>query len=200
MRVARGLGGYVASVSLNTPGREGSAVLTLRIPIGRVQEAVARFSELGTLVAQQFRVHDLQRQVSTQQIRIAKLRGRRERLEQALRRPLSAETRSRLQAELAGVRSALTRLTRAREQAIRRGKLARVTLALTTRNENAAVPEKPGVIGRALQNARAVLAKEIAWILYALVVLAPLLLVAAVAIPAARLVRRRSDRVLLERP
>lgn len=200
MRVARSLGGHVAAVSFNTPGSEGTATLRLRVPIGRVQEAVARFSSLGTLVAQQFRIEDLQRGQNRRSDRIVKLRGRIDRLNAALRGSLTAEARARIAAELAGARRALGLLTRQNRDTLRRARLARVSLALTTQEEAAAAPKSPGRIGRALDDAGAVLAKEIAWTLYLLVVLAPLLLLAGLVLLAAQLTRRRGDRVLLERP
>ena len=200
IRVTRGLGGYVASVSLNTPGREGYAALRLRIPIARIQEAITRFSGFGTLVGQQFRVEDLQRQANQQQDRIAKLRGRIERLQRALARPLGAEERSRLQAQLVAARQALARSVLANRQTVRRARLAQVTLSLTTREAAAVKPERSGRIERALEDAGAILAKEIAWVLYFLIVLAPLLVLGALAFVATRLARRRSDRLILERP
>ncbi|MBA3366677.1 MAG: DUF4349 domain-containing protein [Actinobacteria bacterium] len=201
MQIARSLGGHVVSVSFNTPGREGFAALRLRVPIGRVQTAVARFSSLGTLAGQQFRVEDLQREFNVRRDRMTKLRARIARLETALRNPsLSPEAKASLEAQLAGARQLLTRLSRTNRQTVRRASLATVSLALTSREESAAVPEPPGRIGRALRDAGTILAKEIAWVLYGLIVVAPLLLLGGLAFAAARVARRRGDRVLLERP
>jgi len=201
MQIARSLGGHVVSVSFDTPGREGFAALRLRVPIGRVQTAVARLSSLGTLTGQQFRVEDLQRQFNVRRDRTTKLRGRIARLEAALRNPsLSPEAKASLEAQLAGARQLLTRLIRTNRQTVRQARLATVSLALTSREKAVAVAEPPGRIERALRDAGTILAKEVAWVLYALIVLAPLLLLGGLAFAAARVARRRNDRVLLEGP
>ena len=51
------LGGYVTYVDYGTSGRkDGEAALAVRVPVGRVQAAVARFSQLGTILEQQTEV------------------------------------------------------------------------------------------------------------------------------------------------
>ena len=47
--------------------------MTLRVPVARVQTAVVRLSGLGTLLAQNVRVNDLQTQVDTLERRIVRL-------------------------------------------------------------------------------------------------------------------------------
>src|SRR5207244_4183312 len=39
MQIARGYGGYVVSVDMNTPGRRGRAYLVLKIPVTKVEDA-----------------------------------------------------------------------------------------------------------------------------------------------------------------
>ena len=61
IRSTRALGGYVTYVDYGTSGaREGEATLAVRVPVGRVQTAVARFSQLGTILEQQTEIVDLQ--------------------------------------------------------------------------------------------------------------------------------------------
>src|SRR5262245_887303 len=75
MQIARGYGGYVASVDMNTPGELGTASLVLRVPVTKVEEAVLRLGRLGEVTAQRVRIQDLQRQANLQQRQIARLRA-----------------------------------------------------------------------------------------------------------------------------
>ena len=60
--LTRSLGGFVVSSSVAT-GDEGSASITLRVPVDRVQEAIAGLSGLGRIVAQQVTVEDRQESI-----------------------------------------------------------------------------------------------------------------------------------------
>jgi Domain of unknown function (DUF4349) len=199
VRIARSLGGYPAYVDVDT-ARQGDAALRLRVPVGRVQEAVLRLSRLGTIVTQRYSVTDLQRQSNDQLRRIAELEGRIGRLRLTLAGgKLTPERRARLQLELDRLQ-AQRRAGRSQHAAtLRRGRLATVTLSLTTRS--AAVPAKPhqsGRIGGALADAGSVLAHELAWALYLLVVLAPIAALGALVVLALRFLRRREERFALE--
>ena len=61
MQIARGYGGYVSSVDMNTPGQHGTASLVLRVPVTKVEDAVLRLGQLGEVTAQRVRIQDLQR-------------------------------------------------------------------------------------------------------------------------------------------
>jgi hypothetical protein len=198
MRVTRRLGGYVASVDYGT-GRRGQATLVLRIPIAHVQQAVVRFSHLGTILSQQVALEDVQGQVNDQTKRIIVLRRQIAILERALRtQTLTPEQRARLEIQLANTKASLAALIRQKAATVKRARLARVALTLTT-EKVAAVPHKPGRIDRALDNAGSILTREAAIALYILVVAGPLLLLAAAAVAGGRLVRRRGEQRLLER-
>ena len=57
----RSLAGAVETVDYGTPSTgSGSALIALRVPVARAQEALARFSALGTITAQQVQIRDLQ--------------------------------------------------------------------------------------------------------------------------------------------
>ena len=56
----RALGGYVRTVDYGEGRGEGTARLVVRVPIGRVQTAILRFSELGTILDQHVSVRDVQ--------------------------------------------------------------------------------------------------------------------------------------------
>jgi hypothetical protein len=80
---------------------------------------------------------------------------------------------------------------------VRRAELARVGLTLVTPAAKASAA--PGRFDRTLDDAGSVLARELEILLYALVVVGPLLAVGGIAIALGRAQRRRSDRRLLER-
>lgn len=199
MRLARSYGGYVAFVDYDTGGREGRAELRLRIPVTRVQSAIVRLSALGEVVGQGFRVTDLQRTFDRLEDRIARQRGLVARLRGDVRDPsLSAEERIQAQLGLQRAERTLRRLVGDSRQVTSRARLAKVSLSLTT--QDAAVAAKqPGRIERAFTDAGSVLAKEVAWALYVLVVALPLLLLAVILVLVARTARRRGERLLLER-
>ena len=75
MQIARGYGGYVSSVDMNTPGQHGTASLVLRVPVTRVEDAVLRLGQLGEVTAQRVRIEDLQREANVLQREIAKLQA-----------------------------------------------------------------------------------------------------------------------------
>lgn len=194
MRDARSLGGYIVSVRYGTPedGR-GDATLTLRVPIARVQEAIARFSSLGTLVTQRISLDDIQPQADRLAKQIAARRARIRELEAKQRR--TGLTDAEL-AELRGARRALDRLTRRRTAVVREGTYARVTLELTTRKP-AEKREEPGRFDTFWDDASKILATELIWLLYALVVAGPFVLLAVLAWLAERGRRRRANDALL---
>jgi Domain of unknown function (DUF4349) len=200
LRLTREYGGYVVSAQTSTPERgRGSAELVVRIPRTRVQQAVVSFSELGTILAQQVHVEDLQAQVDDLSERIAQLVGENARIRKQLENPnLPAETRARLSAQLAENRRQLAELRTTKQQTTREGTLATVSLSLTTEKQ-AAAPPAPSRIDRALDKAGTVLAWEAAVVLVALVTLGPLLLLGALVWFAVRFARRRSEERLLER-
>jgi Domain of unknown function (DUF4349) len=199
MQVARSLGGYVAFVNLDT-ARSGDASLRLRVPIGSVQTAISRLSGLGTIVAQSFTITDLQHQADQQLDAIAVAEGRVGRLALTLRDlSLSPERRARLELALAQAQRELRSLRAAHQATVREGRLATISVGLTTRSGTApAAPSKPGRIHRALDDAASVLGRELAWLLYLAIILAPLALLVAAGIALARFARRRGDRAVLE--
>ena len=79
---------------------------------------------------------------------------------------------------------------------LRSASLARIVLTLTTPQQQAAAP---GRLRRTLDDAGGVLLRELQFLLYALVVAGPLLLIGGAGLATARAARKRSDRRLLER-
>jgi hypothetical protein len=181
LRQTRALGGYVRTVDYGEGRGEGTARLVVRVPIGRVQTAILRFSELGTILDQHVSVRDVQPLLDRRFARIAELR-------RAVR-TLSGDDLAAAQAELETLRAA-----QARER--RQASFATVSLDLTTA-EKEVVPTPPGRIERALERAADVLAAEAVAVVYAAVVAAPFILLGLVLLIAFRAARSRSDKRLL---
>ena len=96
MRWTRSVGGYVAQVSYGTAGaKTGESHLILRVPVGKVQDAIQKLSGLGTLQSQNVSVTDLQDQVNAQTKRIIVLSRRIQAIVKRLRPAASASTRRR---------------------------------------------------------------------------------------------------------
>jgi Domain of unknown function (DUF4349) len=192
----RRLGGYVVSAQY-AQAAQGDGSLVVRVPISRVQEAIASFSSLGTIVEQRISLQDIQPQAD----RLAKsIAARRARIAELEAKRLRTELTPAEQAELAATRADLTRLTQSRAAVVRQGSYARVSLGLTTRK--VAVPAKKdeqGVFGNFLDDAGNIFALEAVAVLYALVVAGPFALLAAFALLGERGRRRRANNDLLER-
>ena len=202
MRITRSLGGFVVSANYGKPvGEDGDSALTVRVPVTRVQEAIARFGELGTIIAQNIAIRDLQGQLNRQTESIASLRKTIARIEKLLDdQSLRAETRARLEFQLNDTRRALSQQTTARAQTLRTARLSHVSLTLTTRDEGVVVPPAPpSEFEQTLRDALGILATVIAWTLATLIVLSPFIAIVFAAWLLSRAGRRRANAALLER-
>jgi len=173
VRTTRRLGGFVAGADYGTGPRNGTSRLALRVPVANLQQAIASFTNLGTILSQHISVADLQTGLDRLDVRIAN--ARREDKEQTLKR-----------------------LERRRDALIREGTYARVSLQLTTAKAAPQAAPPPGRFDRFLDNAGDILGKEAIAVLYALVVIGPFVLIAALLFVAERTRRRRADHRLLE--
>jgi Domain of unknown function (DUF4349) len=182
VRQTRNLGGYVAAANYTTGETAGDSRLELRVPAQNVQKAIARFTELGAILAQRIRVADLQVGLDRLDARIA--------TKQKQLETLNGD-------ELVKQERALRRLERSRAALIREGTYAKVSLQLTTRKP-AAQKEAPGRFESFWGDAGNILGKEAIGVLYALVIVGPFAILAALAFFAERARRRRADRRLLE--
>lgn len=194
------LGGYAQSVryASSRDGR-GSAYLALRVPVGRVETAVARLGALGTLLSQQLSTQDLQQQVTRESHRITSLRAAIAAYRKALENPaLAPSQRVILQVRLADARRTLTRTRRDRSGAVASAATANVSLTLTAKQRAGAVgPHRSGRLDRMLGSAAGFLGLEGMIVLYALVVLSPVLVLGGLAWWLVRERRRRDERRLL---
>jgi hypothetical protein len=200
MRITRSLGGYVVAASYDAPGDgDGDSLLVVRVPVHRVQDAIFRFSELGTILAQHVSVADLQAQLDRQADAIAALRRTIVRLETRLEDPtLTPEVRERLRLQLLDARRALDARQSGRSATKRRAATARVALTLTTRDEAQPMPPpRPGNFEQTLRDALSVLGTAMTWLVAGLIVLSPAVLLGVVAALLLRLRRRAEERRLI---
>jgi hypothetical protein len=191
VRDTRRLGGYVAAADYAIGGNVGDSRLELRVPIGRIQQAIARFTELGAILAQHISVADLQAPLDRTDARITELHKVIAELE-AKSFLTPAE-----QTKLDGAKRTVQRLSQRRSSLIRQGSFARISLQLTTRKA-AAQHVTPGRFDRFWGDAGDILGKEAIAVLYALVVAGPFAILALLALLAERARRRRADHRLLE--
>ena len=198
INATRAWGGYVVAAEYNVPGRNGDAELVVRIPTQHVQAAIQRFANLGTLAAQDVSIRDVQAKLDTYTRSLLTLRTQ---IAKARAQLARAQPGSPRHADLEEKIAILTRKAanlRADQKALeRRASFATVTLTLTTRAAAAATPHHESRISQVLGDAAGILALELAFGLYALIVAAPIALIALLAFLGARLARRRADDRLL---
>jgi hypothetical protein len=190
LSIARSLGGYPLGVAVDARGRTGAGTITLRIPRHNVQEAVTRLSALGTILASNVQIEDLQAQVNTTDTRI-------DRLQRRLRELRAQKQTPDVERRIESLTRDVQRLQRARASTVREAQFATVQLQLTTRKPAAApTPHEDGPFHG--------LAVAFRWIgivaVYALALGAPLVVLAGLLWLASRAVRRRREEALLSSP
>jgi hypothetical protein len=199
IRTTRFLGGFVVSSNVATQGSTGRADLVLRIPQRRVQDAIAQFSELGTITGQQVTVQDRQadldrlaKRIDTLRIQVAEVRA------QLAQGGLSEVDRLRLELRRQRLQGELNQLTRQRTGIANEVALSEFSLTLETRRAAAAAGDSriDGAVGDAVE----VLSVAAAAGLFLLIVLAPLAVIAALLFLVRRSLRRREEERLLEQP
>jgi len=197
-QVARSYGGFVASVDESTNGGNGQSDLVLRIPVARVQDAYFRLAKLGTVTAQHLSIRDLDQVVRSQRRRIVQLKLSIARIGQTLESAsLPADVRLRLELQQDAAKEELARVTGSNKATLREASLSRISLTLTAQQAAAAKKGGMGRIERAARDAGSFLAGAGAVLLFLLIVLSPLIVLAAVGFWGARAHRRREERRLL---
>jgi len=183
MRFARLVGGYVAYVRYTTPAHgRGAASLIVRVPVDRVQDAIEEYSNLGTILSQKVTVLDVTKAVEEQAREIARLKAQIARIE------AGGVTPGELP-RLAELKGRLDYLTKHKAATVRRAQFARVALELTTKPKQAAASASR--FDRTIDDAGGVLLREAEILVYALIVIGPLLLLGAAFLAAGRLRDRR---------
>jgi hypothetical protein len=199
-RIATSLGGYAQSVNYNSaPGGGGTASIVLRVPAQNVKAALARLEGLGRLVSQNLSVTDLEHDLQLESAQIAQLRRTIVALRTALKSPsLPDAQRVILQIRLAESKRALSQRLHARTGTITAGTTSRISLFLSTQNAVAPVPHHRGRLGRMVHSAVGFLGLEGTIVLYALIVVSPVALLAALLWSLREARRRRDERLVME--
>lgn len=196
LALTRTLGGHLVSASVAT-GEEGSASLTVRVPVTKVQEAIVQLSALGRIVAQQVTIDDLQERLDALERRQRSLRAQIAAITARLEsEPLDPETRARLEVRLKTLRAELARLRREEAGTRAEARLATIQVTVLTPGAQGVVP-LPSRLDRTLDEALNVLVWEAVVALAVVIVAAPFALLALAAWLGRRLYRRRTDERLL---
>ncbi|HEX2346441.1 MAG TPA: DUF4349 domain-containing protein [Gaiellaceae bacterium] len=194
--LTRRLGGHVVNASVAT-GDEGSASLTVRVPVAKVQEAIVGLSRLGSIVAQQVTIDDLQETLDRLQRRQLSLRSQIALIVANLDSgTLDAETQARLEARLKTLRAELRGIRSGISVTNAEARMSTIQLTVVTPGAFGAVAP-PARLDRTIDEALNVLAWEAVIVLAVLIVLAPFALVAFAAWLGRRFYRHREDERLL---
>lgn len=194
--LTRSLGGYVVSSSVAT-GEQGSAAITVRVPVGKVQDAIAGLSGLGRIVTQQVTIDDLQGTLDELGKREASVRAQIARIRARLEtETLDAQTEAVLRARLQTLRAELQTLRTGIASTQSEASMSTIQLAIVTPGASGAVAP-PSRIDRTVDEALNILAWEAVIALGILIVLAPLALVGLAAWLGRRLYRRHEEERLL---
>jgi hypothetical protein len=201
MAITRELGGWVAGSDVDSSGHEGEAELQLRVPVGRVEDAVVRLSELGTVTGQRMETVDLQAGIDARDRRL-------EELDRAIRigqlrlesETLDPEERLRIELRLERQRAARADLLRANTRDRREAATSELTLLLHTREAPAEEEEDEGEAAGTARDALRLLGDIGIVALFLAIVLTPVLLLAVLVWLALRSRSRRLETRLLDRP
>ena len=195
-QIATALGGYAQSVNYSSGG---SAFLELRVPAQNVRTAISRLTALGTIVMQNLSVTDLEHDLQLESAQIAQLRHTITALTTALHhQSLPDAQRVILQIRLANAKRALAQRLHARTGTIAAGTNATISLTLSTKAAVVPVPHHHGRLGRMVHSAVGFLGLEGTIVLYALIVVSPIALVAALLWSLRDARRRRDERLVME--
>src|SRR5262245_31282149 len=191
--LTRRLGGYVVSSNVVT-GDDAQAVLTVRVPVAQVQEALVQLSGLGRIVSQQVTIDDLQQSLDQLERReralVAQIAVVRAKLESD---DLDPVQRAQLQARLGSLRAELVQVRAGLGATSTEAANATIRLTLVTPETGGAAAPPPSRLDRTLDEALNVLVWEGVVALTIVIVAAPFVLVALAARLGRRLYRRRED-------
>jgi uncharacterized protein DUF4349 len=194
--LTRSLGGHVVNASVAT-GDEGSAALTVRIPVDKVQEAIVKLSALGRIVSQQVSIQDLQEGLDTMERRERSVREQIARISARLdSEALDPGTRAALESRRQSLRSELRELRRGIGSTKAEARMATIDLTVVTPDGLGVVPT-PTRLDRTLDEALNVLVWEGVVVLATAIVVAPFALVFFAAWLGRRFQRRREEERLL---
>jgi hypothetical protein len=188
LRIVDGLGGYPLRVNIDAREKAGSAYLVLRVPRNRVQDAIRQLGALGTIVAGNVQIQDLQTGVDANARLIARLQKR---LAALREQPQTDE----VQRQIAAITAQIERKQRAQATTLRAAQLASVELRIATPPVPVEAEDGDGPLHG--------LGVAFRWVgigaVYALALGAPIVLLLALGWWLARRVGRRREERLLSR-
>ena len=194
--LTRSLGGYVVSSSVST-GEEGDASLTVRVPVGKVQEAIVGLSGLGRIVSQQVAIQDLQEMLDALERREATVRSQIARIRARLaNESLDPATEAVLRSRLQTLRREFVQLRDGIATTNAQARMSTIQLAIVTPGAQGVVAP-PSRLERTIDEALNVLAWEGVIVLGLLIVLAPFAIVGVAVWLGRRLYRRHEEERLL---
>jgi hypothetical protein len=196
LALTESLGGHVVSANVST-GDEGSAALTVRIPVAKVQNAIVQLSALGRIVSQQATIDDLQATIDTLERRERSVRAQIALVSARLENEnLDAPTRARLESRLQTLREELRQLRRDTAATNAEARMATIQVSVVTPGVLGAVPV-PSRLDRTLDEALNVLVWEGVIALAIAIIAAPFALLGLAAWVGRRFYRRREEDRLL---
>jgi len=199
VRITRDLGGVVTSSTVDTKGSQGRAQLTLKIPVGNLDDAVFRLTQLGTVTAQRTNTQDLQAPLDRVSRRIAEYRSKiRIELARLASGQLTAAEELAARIHLENLRRNLDYAKRSRATIVGKTSMADLTLRLATGAPTADKSEN-GIAG-AVDRAGDFLRGAGAVAVFAAIVFSPLIVLALLGWIALRARNRRIEARLLEEP
>jgi hypothetical protein len=190
------LGGHVVTASVAT-GDEGSAMLVVRVPVGKVQQAIVELSALGRIASQQVTIEDLQEELDRLERRERSLRAQLALVNARLAsEDLDETARALLETRRKNLRDELRSVRRGSAAVGAEARMATIQLSVVTPDALGVVPA-PSRLDRTLDEALNVLVWEGVVALAIVIVAAPFALVAFAAWLGQRLYRRREEERLL---
>ena len=193
VRATQAAGGFVQSSQIATGDGHSTASFVLRVPTGRLDDALARLSRLGHVKSLQQSAEDITNAYNGASARLVEARAERSGLLRALSKATTAQEISSLRARIADNRRTLQRYERELAAVRNRADYATVGVEVTgvARKHAAAPGGGSWTPGDAAHDAVRVLEVSAGVALIALAVLVPLGLVGAAGGFAAVAVRRR---------
>jgi hypothetical protein len=200
MTITRELGGWVAGSEIDTQGREGRAELALRVPVTRVEDAIVRLGDLGTVTGQQVETVDLQAAIDRRDARIENVLRAIRALELRLEtEDLTPAQEIEIKLDLADRRNELADLRRGNRADRREAATSELTLVLHTREAPGGAEKDEGGLAGAADDALRFLGDAGAIALFLLIVLSPVVLLVVLLWIALRSRTRRIETRILER-
>jgi hypothetical protein len=195
--LTRSLGGHVVSASVAT-GDVGTATLTVRVPVGKFQDAVVQLSALGRIASQQVTIDDLQESLDALERRKRSVTEQVVRISARLQTDsLDAETRAVLEARRRALRTELRQLRAGIASTNAEASMATIQVTVGTPGAFGAATPVDSRLDRTLDEALNVLVWEGVVTLAILIVAAPFALLGLAAWVGRRFYRRREEDRLL---